>query len=90
MLNNNTSENNLFDGSFFDKIHERIMTRAQKLDKGVPYKLRNICGKDYWDYLDRGEPNQAGLYMSYMTDKGLLPFTPVGKSSDNHRLYILQ
>ena len=82
-----TIENNLFEGPFYERLHSEVMTRAPKLQQGIAYKLKKICGKSYWELLDHCEATQAGLYMSHMTEKGLLPFSPAGKSSDNHRLY---
>lgn len=70
-------------------VRKQVELRMTALEHGRPYTLRQICGKEFWSQLKKGEPIKAGECMVYMIEQKTLPLTDVGITSANWKRYTL-
>lgn len=74
---------------FLERIRSAVMERIPTLKPHRIYSLRKICGDDFWELLEEGEQEKAGLCMSHLVTKHEVPMHFAGKDSHNANTYQL-
>ena len=59
--------------SLYQSVQRRVLARAPELDHGRPYRLRKICGEQYWHGLGT-QYTEAGRVMADLVERQLVPF----------------
>jgi hypothetical protein len=84
-LHNGWSVETEFLNMLLDAVERRIPT----LFPQEKYKLKNICGRDFWNRLDRNEQIIAGMCMVYLVQRYRVQMSFAGKTAYNSNLYQL-
>ena len=74
------------DNALQRKLIHHLNTRLSELTPNSVYSLEAIIGPDYWEA--EPEPHIAlGRYFTSMVNKGRVPFSAAGWTSDRHNKY---
>ena len=69
LLNNGRS----VDPKFLDCIYCAVDESLPTLPYNTKFTLKNICGKEFWKMLERGEKIRAGWCMVHLVEMNELP-----------------
>lgn len=84
------SEKSSFDIELMDSVQARIMERIPELDPSVSHTVKQMCGKDFWKLLSKGDRNKAGACVSYLVSLHKLPLVYVGQTDSYSNKYLLK
>jgi hypothetical protein len=75
--------------SLYKSVRDRVEKRYSKLEHGIPYTLKMICGEPYWPRL-RNLKTNAGLIMADLVDRQLVPYLFVSERDAKPLWYRLE
>ena len=73
-----------------DSLMSQIKIRLPVLTHGVDYTVENLCGKDFWSLLKRGERILAGKFVVYQVENGYLELITVKWEHEYPKKYKLK
>ena len=85
----------LYDGTwieerFYNQLLQQIRESVPALELEEVYTTKMLCGKEFWDTLEKGERIKAGRCVVNMVRNNLLPFRFAGTTKANSQLYQLK
>lgn len=78
-----------FDKKLCDRVKTHVLSQSSSLPLYVEKRLRQICGKEFWNSLTKGEKIHAGLFISSLVEKNELPLQfgePVSSSRTFYKI----
>lgn len=75
---------------FYNSIKTTIEEIVPALISGIEYTAEMLCGPDFWQSLNRGEPSLAGRCVMDMVDNSTLPLRPVVCQHEYPKRYSLK
>ena len=75
---------------FFNQVLQLIRDIEPALELEEIYTTKLLCGKEFWDTLEKGERINAGKCVAQMVACKALPLRFAGTSKSNSRLYQLK
>ena len=60
-------------GKLATMFRQHVSRRIPDLPRERKYKLRQICGEDFWSLLTHTEARKGGMYIAYLVATGQLP-----------------
>ncbi len=82
-------EHTVVSKAFYDHLRQQVRLALPALVPGVSYSPEVLCGRDYWDRLQRWQQIAARKCMAYMVVHRQLPLTfgkPTRGNSKTYRL----
>lgn len=76
--------------ALYDSVQQQVQAAIPRLEHNRHYTLKQICGKDYWTQLSKGEPIAVGIAVSFMVLCEQLPLIRAGTNQENAKLYLLR
>lgn len=76
--------------SFFNQVLQLIREIVPALLLGEVYRTKVLCGKAFWESLEKGERIKAGKCIAHAVARGDLPLRFAGTTKANSLLYQLK
>ena len=73
-----------------DYVRFVVEERISALSHDKSYTLKQICGDEKWNKLNKVNKIDAGYCMVHLVEKGELPFKAAKGKGDNHKRYRLK
>ena len=75
---------------FYNQVLQLIRDLEPALELEKVYTTKLLCGKEFWDTLEKGERINAGKCVAQMVACKALPLRFAGTTKSNSRLYKLK
>lgn len=77
------------DHALLELLEAQVILSSESCTPDADLTLAQICGSDFWDEFNPGEPNKLGALMKTLVSNKNVPFVFVRANSANHALYRL-
>jgi hypothetical protein len=72
-----------------DGVKQQAKEGIPRLQRGVKYTARQICGPSYWKVLSKADKIMTGMALAKLVADKQLPLAPAGTNWSNARVYSL-
>lgn len=70
-------------------LEAQVILSSETCSSEADLTLARICGPDFWNEFNSGDPKKLGRIMKRLVANKRVPFVFVGTNSENHALYRL-
>lgn len=74
----------------YEEIKRQMLIQINKVQPNKLYKLKDMCGEDFWDRMNSWQQRESGRAFAHMVHAGLFPFKFILYKKSPTKRYLLK